>query len=225
MPRPRPGDLDASLGYRFQDAELRERALRHSSVGGQDFQRLEYLGDAALSLAVALSLYERHGDWDEGQLTKVRAALVRKGYLVEIARRINLEKHLRVSGLLAPFDQQQEGHGVLADAVEALLGAVMLDGGMPAVLKVVAHLFDEEGLEDAGHPKSVLQEWFQARGLALPEYREISRRGVAHAPQFEVECELQSPAARFVGQGRSLKSAELEAASRALEYVKSLADQ
>lgn len=225
MPRPRPGDLDAALGHRFQDPKLREQALRHSSVGGQDFQRLEYLGDAALSLAIAVSLYERHGDWDEGQLTKARAALVHKGHLVKVSRRIDLEKHLRISGFFAPLDQPQEGHGVLADAVEALLGAVMLDGGMSAVLKVVTHLFDEEGLEDAGHPKSALQEWFQARGLALPEYKEISRWGAAHAPQFEVECELQSPAARFLGQGHSLKSAEFEAASLALEFVKSLVDQ
>ena len=123
---PRPSDLDSALGYRFQDLGLRDQALRHSSIGGEEFQRLEYLGDAALSLAVALFLFDRHGDWDEGQLTKARSALVHQGYLIEVARRVGLEMHLRVSEHFGPLDQPAGGHPVLADAFEALIGAVVL---------------------------------------------------------------------------------------------------
>lgn len=225
MPRPGPGDLDSTLGYRFQDHRLRNRALRHSSIGGADFQRLEYLGDAALSLAVALVLYDRHGDWDEGQLTKARAALVHQGYLLEVAQRIGLESHLQLSEHFGPLDRPAGGHPVLADAFEALIGAVVLDGGIAGVLAVVKRHFDEQDWDQSGHPKSALQEWLQARGLVLPEYRERSREGAEHAPHFEVECRLKSPTRSFVGRGRSLKVAETEAARRALEYVQSTVDQ
>lgn len=227
MSRPRlgPGHLDGALGYEFRDIELRNQALRHSSAGGAEFQRLEYLGDAALSLAVALVLFERHGDWDEGQLTKARSALVHQGYLMEIAGRIGLEAHLRVSEHFGRLDQPAGGHPVLADAFEALIGAVMLDGGIAAVLKVVKHLFDKQDLQQVGHPKSELQEWLQARGLLLPEYQERSRKGAVHAPHFEVECQLKSPHRSFVGGGRSLKMAETEAARRALEYLRSTVEQ
>ena len=221
----RASDLDSALGYRFQDLGLRDQALRHSSIGGEEFQRLEYLGDAALSLAVALFLFDRHDDWDEGQLTKARSALVHQGYLIEVARRVGLEMHLRVSEHFGPLDQPAGGHPVLADAFEALIGAVVLDGGIAGVLSVVTHLFEEQDLDQAGHPKSDLQEWLQARGLMLPEYKEKSREGAVHAPHFEVECQLGSPSRSFVGSGRSLKMAETEAARRALAYLQSTADQ
>ena len=194
--------------------------MLHSSAGGAQFQRLEYLGDAALSLATALKLFERHPDWDEGQLTKVRAALVQKAYLVDLAEEIGLHRHLRVSGHFGTLHAGEGGQGVLADALEALLGAVMLDGGVDEVLGVVDRLFDEAGLERAGHPKSELQEWMQARRLQLPEYREVSRTGTDHAPFFEVECELLSPGQKFTGRGWSLKQAESEAAERALDYLR-----
>ncbi len=219
------GDLGTALGYEFRDIRLRDQALRHSSTGGEDFQRLEYLGDAALSLAVALFLFDQHDDWDEGQLTKARAALVHQGYLIEVARRIRLETHLRVSEHFGPLEQPAGGHPVLADAFEALIGAVVLDGGLAGVLSIVKHLFDEQDLDQAAHPKSDLQEWLQARGLMLPEYRERSRQGAVHAPRFEVECQLKSPLRSFVGSGRSLKMAETEAARHALEYLRSKGDQ
>lgn len=219
------GDLDSALGYAFHNRELCDQALRHSSVGGGEFQRLEYLGDAALSLAVALFLYQRHGDWDEGQLTLGRSALVHQGYLIEVAKRIALDAHLRVSEHFGPLDRQAGSHPVLADAFEALIGAVVLDGGMAGVLAVVEHLFDEQELDQAAHPKSSLQEWLQARGLTLPEYKERSREGAIHAPHFEVECQLRSPPRSFIGSGRSLKMAETEAARRALEYLQSKAHE
>jgi len=216
-----PKHLEQALGYSFRDPKLCAKALLHSSAGGAAFQRLEYLGDAVLSLAVALRLYERHPDWDEGQLTKVRAALVQKSYLTDLAERIGLNCHLRVSGHLGTLPAREGGQGVLADAFEALLGAVQLDSGLDEVLRIVDRLFDEAGIDRAGHPKSELQEWMQARGQPLPAYREVSRSGADHALFFEVECEFPSSGMRFSGSGRSLKEAESEAAERALHHVRS----
>ncbi len=219
--------LEAALGYSFDDASMREAALLHSSVGGRDFQRLEYLGDAALSSAIALWLYQHHQDWDEGQLTVARSALVQRGYLIDMAQKIGLDKHLRVSGSLGSPDCRD--HPVLADAFEALLGAVLLDGGTESVAAVVEHLFDEQDLErdwaDFGHPKSLLQQWLQARGLDLPEYRERARRGADHAFEFEVECLLGASKKPFVGTGRSLQAAETQAALEALEHLRLAASQ
>lgn len=217
-------DLETALGYSFRDRKLCEAALLHSSAGGSDFQRLEYLGDAALTLAVALQLYERHPDWDEGQLTKMRAALVQNAYLTELAEGVGLHQHLRVSSQFGALDAGDAGRGILGDAFEALLGAVMLDGGMDDVMRVVDHLLDEEGIEHAGHPKSELQEWMQSRGQSLPTYREVSRSGADHALFFEVQCEIEPSSLRFTGSGRSLKQAESEAAQRALEHLRDSPD-
>ena len=225
MLEPSSGDLEASLGYVFSDSAMRERALRHPSVGGTDFERLEFLGDAALSLAVGLHSYSRHPDWDEGQLTKMRAALVNNHHLSQVARSIGLHEHLRLSQRIQAEEVEGRGSPVLARAIEALIGAVMLDGGIEGVLKVAETLFDGEGVEGTDHPKSLLQEWMQARNHALPEYRERTREGAVHAPQFEVECVLETPAGRFRGTGRSLKQAETQAARKALEFLASVADQ
>ena len=214
-----PEDLQEALGYRFRDTKLCAAALSHSSVGGTEFQRLEYLGDAALSFAIARQLLERHPDWDEGRLTKVRAALVQNSYLAELAEAVGLMRHLRVSTHFGALHAGEGGQGVLADALEALLGAVVLDGGVEAMVAVVANLFDENDIDRIGHPKSELQEWMQAHGLTLPQYREISRTGADHAPFFEVECALQSPDERFIGRGWSLKRAESEAAGQALAFL------
>lgn len=213
-----PRDLEEALNYRFRDPELCSQALLHSSAGGASFQRLEYLGDAALSLAISLQLFRRHPKWDEGKLSKARAALVQNSYLLELAERIGLNRHLRVSTHFGSLHAGEGGQGVLADAFEAVLGAVMLDGGMDKVLGVVGRLFDEDGLEQAGHPKSELQEWMQARGDALPEYREISRTGADHAPFFEVECHVVRK--KFIGRGWSLKQAESEAAGHAIKCLR-----
>ncbi len=215
-----PEDLQEALGYQFRDQKLCAAALLHSSAGGGEFQRLEYLGDAALSLAVAFQLYRRHPDWDEGQLSKVRATLVQKSYLVDLAERIGLARHLRISGHFGTLRGDEAGQGVLADAFEALLGAVQLDGGINEVLCVVERLFDESDIEHAGHPKSELQEWMQAHGQPLPVYREVSRSGDDHAPFFAVECEILSSGLRFSGSGWSLKQAQSEAAERALAHVR-----
>lgn len=224
MPDPSSGDLESSLGYLFSESSLCDRALRHSSVGGSDFERFEFLGDAALSLAVAWHLCREHPDWDEGMLTKMRAAFVNNDNLVEVAERLGLRRYLRLSAELSATPSQAGPHPVFARALEALIGAVFLDGGLDGVLQIVEKLFDERQLETAGHPKSLLQEWLQARNLELPEYRETGREGKVHAPFFEVECVLESPEGRFLGTGYSLKQAETQAARRALDFITSATD-
>lgn len=225
MSEPPSGELEASLGYVFSDSSLRDRALRHSSVGGKDFEQFEFLGDAALSLAVALHLYRKHPDWDEGLFTKMRAVLVSNDNLLEVANGIGLQRYVRLSPAFFATPSFIASHPVLARALESLIGSVLLDGGFQGVLNVVAQLFDESQVEAAAHPKSLLQEWLQARNLNLPEYRETAREGKVHAPSFEVECVLESPAARFLGCGQSLKQAETQAARRALDFLESERDQ
>jgi len=221
---PRLEALQQRLGYRFAGGALLVRALTHRSFGAEHNERLEFLGDAVLSLAVSGLLYERFSGSDEGDLTRVRAHLVREDSLHRVALALGLpevvrlsEGELRGGGALRP--------SILADAVEAIIGAVFLDGGFEPAHGVVQRLFGEvisatevdAWTKDA---KTELQEWLQARRLPVPGYRIAATRGEKHAQTFEVECVVATLGLAEQGEGRSRRAAEQEAARRMLERLK-----
>ena len=216
--------LQQRLGHRFAKPELLTRALTHRSYGADHNERLEFLGDAVLSLAVSGMLYERFAGSDEGDLTRVRAHLVREDSLHRVALALGLPEVVRLS------EGEARGGGaqrpsILADAVEALIGATFLDGGFEPARRIVQRLFGEiittteidSWSKDA---KTELQEWLQARRLPVPGYRILATRGQAHAQTFEVECAVPALALVQTGEGRSRRAAEQEAARRMLDTLK-----
>jgi ribonuclease-3 len=217
--------LQQRLGYRFAQLELLRRALTHRSWGAEHNERLEFLGDAVLSLGVSSLLYARHGGSDEGDLTRVRAHLVREDSLHRAALALAVPEVLRMS------EGEMRGGGaqrpsLLADAVEAVIGAVFLDGGYEPAQALVQRLFGEviqatEAENWTKDAKTELQEWLQARKLPVPAYRITATRGQAHAQTFEVECAVPALGLAEQGVGKSRRSAEQEAARRMLDALKS----
>jgi ribonuclease III len=216
--------LQQRLGYRFRQPELLERALTHRSAGADHNERLEFLGDTVLSQAISKLLFDRFGGSDEGDLTRVRAHLVREESLHRMALQLGLPEVLRLS------EGEARGGGaqrpsILADAVEALIAATFLDGGHEAAHALVQRLFGEviagTGIDNwSKDAKTELQEWLQARRLPVPGYRIVATRGQAHAQVFEVECAVPALSLAQPGVGRSRRSAEQEAARAMLDLLK-----
>ncbi len=216
--------LQQRLGYTCTQPELLRRALTHRSWGAAHNERLEFLGDAVLSLAISSLLFERFGESDEGDLTRVRAHLVREDSLHRVALTLGLPEVLRLSEGEARGGGAQRA-SILADAVEALIGAVFLDGGYDPAHALVQRLFGEviqatEAESWSKDAKTELQEWLQARRVAVPAYRIVATRGQAHAQTFEVECAVATLGLAECGEGRSRRVAEQEAAGRMLELLK-----
>ena len=216
-------DLETKLGYRFKDPELLERALTHASVrGGKidrgDNERLEFIGDRVLGLAVAEVLNGQHPDASEGELARRYNRLVRGEACAKISRAIGLGEHLILSESEADSGGREKTT-ILADAIEALLGAVFLDGGYDKSRSVVLKLWKEMSdtvPESAVDAKSQLQEWAQGQGLALPRYTVVSRKGPDHAPHFTAEVHIAGHAPAQ-GEGASKRIAEQAAATALLE--------
>jgi len=216
--------LQQRLGHVFSQPALLRRALTHRSYGIEHNERLEFLGDSVLNMAVSALLYQRFSGSDEGDLTRVRAHLVREDSLHRAALGLGLPQVVRLS------EGETRGGGatrasILADALEALIGAAYLDAGFDAAMRVVRRLFgaliDNTEIDSwSKDPKTELQEWLQARRLALPGYRIAATRGQAHAQTFEVECEVAALALVERGEGRSRRAAEQEAARRMLDTLK-----
>jgi ribonuclease-3 len=216
--------LQQRLGYSFAQPALMQRALTHRSWGAEHNERLEFLGDAVLGLTISALLFERLGSSAEGDLTRVRAHLVREESLHRVALALGLPEVLRLS------EGEARGGGalrpsILADAVEALIGAAFIEAGYDAALRIVARLFGEQiaaGDTDSWtkDAKTELQEWLQARRIAVPAYRIVATRGQAHAQTFEVECAVPALGLAEQGEGRSRRAGEQEAARRLLERLK-----
>lgn len=220
---PRLEVLQQRSGCRFAQPELLRRAVTHRSFGADHNERLEFLGDAVLSLAISAMLYERFGGSDEGDLTRVRAHLVREDSLHRVALALGLPEVLRLSEGEARGGGAQRA-SILADALEALIGAAFLDGGFDSAQALVRRLFGEviatTELEAwAKDAKTELQEWLQARRLPVPAYRIHSTRGQAHAQTFEVECAVPALGLAQRGEGRSRRQAEQEAARRVIALL------
>jgi ribonuclease-3 len=209
------------LGVEFADPALLARALTHRSHGGPNNERLEYLGDAVLSFVVAELLFRRFPDATEGELSRLRASLVSGEALAAIASSLGLGEQL----LLGDGEMKSGGQRratILADALEAVFGAIYLDRGLDDARRVAEGLFEGplSGLPPASElkdPKTRLQEWLQARGHALPSYRVLEVSGEPHEQHFRVRCEVPELALTAIAEGSSRRRAEQEAAQRILE--------
>lgn len=217
-----------ALGYRFQDDGLLELALTHRSASSGNNERLEFLGDAVLGLVVAESLYGEHPEADEGTLSRLRARLVRRETLEEVARELGLGELVR----LGSGELRSGGHrrgSILANSLEAVFGAVFLDGGWQATRKVVLKLLSPrlaalDSDDDLRDPKTRLQEYLQGRGHSLPSYAVESVSGSGHARHFAVVCRLETPGIEVHGEGTSRRAAEQQAAEEALRALGAPAD-
>jgi ribonuclease-3 len=213
------------LGYTFRQAELLRQALTHRSHSLPHNERLEFLGDAVLNCAVAGLIFHHFPDFSEGSLSRIRANLVNQKVLAELAQTLELGKLIRFGeGELKSGGDKRPS--ILADALEAVIGAIYLDAGFEQAEKTIEILFTPSLGELNTHtlgkdPKTLLQEYLQSRKLALPRYAVVATRGEAHQQQFQVECVISRPEIRTLGEGASRRSAEQHAARQAYEQLQS----
>lgn len=216
-------DLQVRLGYAFRDAGLLQRAMTHRSFGADHNERLEFLGDSVLNLVVAHMLFDRLATMPEGDLSRVRANLVKQETLHQLALHLELPGRMRLGeGELKSGGSRRAS--ILADALEAVIGAVYLDGGFDAAHALVQRLFakveirpDMQAAEK--DPKTQLQEWLQGRKLPLPRYTVIGTSGAAHRQTFEVACEVPDLKKHERGTGASRRAAEQAAAAALLAIL------
>jgi ribonuclease-3 len=211
------------LEYKFSDAALLDRSLTHKSRSSFNNERLEFLGDAVLGAVIADVLHQTQPEADEGALSRLRAQLVRRETLAEIAADIGLGDILKLgSGESRSGGHQRES--ILADTLEAVLGAAYLDGGFAAAQAVILHLFERRlgnlpDTDELKDPKTRLQENLQARTIDLPEYLVMSESGPPHNRRFVVECTIPQLDFATQGEGTSRRRAEQCAAANALELI------
>lgn len=211
------------IGYTFKDPELLKLALSHRSVGPKNNERLEFLGDSLINCIIAGELYARFPEASEGQLTRMRAYLVCSEMMAVIAKELELGEHL----VLSPGEMRTGGHqrkSILADTIEAIIGAIYLDTGndFAALRKVILTWYVERFeniIEDQKDPKTVLQEYLQARKLPLPVYEIVTITGEQHEQRFHVTCAVELLDEPIVGVGNSRRNAEQQAANQALEKL------
>lgn len=217
--------LQARIQHSFADARLLQLALTHRSFSADHYERLEFLGDSVLNLAVSHLLYVRLGTLPEGDLSRVRANLVKQDTLHQLALKLALSPLLR----LGEGEARSGGSArpsILADAVEALIGAVYLDAGYAAAQALVHRLYEAVEINPrmdaaAKDPKTELQEWLQGHKMKLPAYRVAGTLGAAHKQTFEVECEVTELGLTQRGIGGSRRAGEQAAAAAMLIQLKS----
>lgn len=226
-----PGSVSAAdlqtlqdiLGHSFTKTELLARALVHASIveeRGESNERLEFLGDRVLGLAVAEILFARYGGEDEGKLARRFAGLTSRDALVRVADQIALARFIQVQHGDSETAKRSEA-SVAADTLEAVLGALYLDGGLEPAKRFIAQRWEPLMEEDLAPPKDAktgLQEWAQGRGLGLPAYELVKREGPDHAPTFTVSVAIKGQGAT-TGTGRSRRGAEQDAAGALLKQV------
>ncbi|MEN9916417.1 MAG: ribonuclease 3 [Pseudomonadota bacterium] len=219
-------NLCEKLNYRFKNPELLEAALSHRSFrDNKNNERLEYLGDAVLNFVIAAALFRQNIKAREGELSRLRANLVREETLSDLALEFELGKYLRLgAGELKTGGAQRKS--ILADGMEAVVGAIYLDSGFQAceacVLRWYAHRLENvETIPDLKDPKTRLQEYLQAKKLALPIYIILALEGPAHQQLFKVECQLHGLPNKAIGIGSSRRRAEQKAAEKILSELES----
>ena len=217
--------LTNQIGYEFEDESLVDLALTHRSFGPENNERLEFLGDSVLNFSVAALLFEKNSKWSEGDLSKRRASLVSKAPLAAIAQNLDLGGKIKMSSGTAQSGGRDRS-SILADSVEAILGAVYLDSGFEAALGVVRRLYDDfdhliidksKKIKDA---KTSLQEFLQARKSNLPDYILAEIVGEPHDQTFLIECHIQAYNIKTIGEAKSRRAAEQIAAKEALELMR-----
>ena len=209
--------LHKTLHYRFKDAGLFYQALTHRSAAGRNNERLEFLGDAVLDFVISEAVYNARPEASEGDLSKLRSSLVKDATLAQIASDIGLGEYL----VLGSGERKTGGHrreSILADALEAVFGAVFLDSGFPAAKKIIDRVFNKrlESLPEADElrdPKTRLQEWLQARQMGLPDYDLVEVTGKAHRQRFEVSCTVRGTSDETRGISTTRRKAEQKAAA------------
>ncbi len=211
------------IGYTFTDGDLLRRALTHRSFSSTHNERLEFLGDSVVNCTVALALYQKFPDLPEGELSRLRASLVSQPALAALAANLDLGSHLKLGeGELKSGGAERPS--ILSDALEAVMGAVLLDGGFDTARKVVDGIFKSSlasinPATTGKDAKTLLQELLQGRRLALPLYTVAAIRGEAHEQEFEVECMIEHLNIRCTGKGSSRRRAEQEAAQLAYQQA------
>lgn len=215
--------LNKLLDYSFKNPTLLDQALTHRSYSSVNNERLEFLGDGALNFIIAHQLFLRFPKLTEGDLSRLRAQMVKEATLCEVALTLNLGEALKLGeGELKSAGRRRPS--ILADALEAIIGAIYLDGGYAAaemtVTKLYAKLLDSIDPKVIGKDsKSLLQEILQARKIDVPDYQVIATEGEAHAQIFRVECVIAKLKCRTIGEGSSRRAAEQKAAQSALELI------
>ncbi|MGC2047078.1 MAG: ribonuclease III [Gallionella sp.] len=215
--------LCRQLGYDFNDPQLLQRALTHRSYAPDHSERLEFLGDSILGCVIAKHLYGSFPLLSEGELSRLRSNLVREETLVVIAKQLELGNHLK----LGEGERKSAGSrrpSILADALEALFGAVFLDSGFAAAEQVILNLYlpylETVDMQTLGKDaKTLLQEYLQGRHIPLPSYTVIATQGAAHAQSFQVECTIPSLGITARGDGSSRRNAEQQAAQAAYQQM------
>lgn len=215
-----PRELTKRLGYSFETDELVELALTHRSHGSRNYERLEFLGDSILGFTISSYLFRHFPDLSEGELTRLRASLVRKESLAQIARELEIGKYLHLgSGELKSggFDRDS----ILADALEALFGAIYIDGGIDAARDIILRVYQDQldSVDPSAiqkDPKTRLQELLQKQSNETPEYEVLDVQGEAHSQTFTVKCMVPGLDEAITGTGLSRRAAEQDAASQAL---------
>ena len=213
----------AGIDYRFADQQLLEKALTHRSRGAINYERLEFLGDSVLNLVISSRLFELKPDAQEGDLSRMRARLVRGESLTDIASGLGLGKQLK----LGEGEMKSGGFrraSILGDAFEALLGAIFLDSDYASCRHVILDLFDPlieklPGIEELKDAKTRLQEWLQGRGSPLPEYTLLREEGADHVKKFYVQCTITDDRSMVEASGSSRRRAEQAAAAKMLELL------
>lgn len=216
--------LEDKLQYRFTDETILERALTHRSAATKNNERLEFLGDSIFGAITAEYFYLTLPSASEGELSRMRSQVVRKESLASVARQMNLGLHLSLgSGEIKAGSHNRES--ILADSLEALIGAIYLDGGFIKARNFVLHWFSENmeramsarSIKDA---KTTLQEWLQGQGSPLPNYQLVKTRGEAHSRTFTVSCKIEPLGSEFHATADSRRKAEQLVAKQILEAIK-----
>lgn len=211
------------IGHSFNDPGLLRQALTHRSYSAMHSERLEYLGDSVVNCVIALELYHKFPRLSEGELSRLRASLVNQQSLSAVAQKFSFGEQI----LLGEGEVKSGGFrrpSILADAVEAVVGAAFLDGGFDAARGVVGMLFTDalatvDPQTTGKDPKTLLQEYLQSRRMALPQYAVVAKRGEAHEQVFQVECVIPALDIRSLGEGSSRRHAEQNAARQAYELA------
>jgi len=223
---PELDQLQSEIGYQFSDPELLQRAVTHRSVGKDNNERLEFLGDSILNFVIAEALFEKFPDNREGGLSRLRASLVKGEKLAELATGINLGQYL----ILGSGEMKSGGYrraSILADTMEAIIGAVHLDSDFARCKKLILHLYQQSlsnlsditDTEDLKDPKTRLQEYLQSRKQPLPEYHMDEVTGESHNQIFTISCNVSCLEKSTIGKGSSRRVAEQESAELALRLL------
>ena len=215
--------LKKSLDYSFNDVRLLEQALTHRSAPGANNERFEFLGDAVLDFVISEVVFRAHPMAPEGDLSRLRSSLVKDTSLAALAADLGVGEHL----IMGSGERKTGGHrreSILADALEAIFGAVYLDAGFDAARVVIERSFGERledfpSVDELRDPKTRLQEWLQARQLGLPEYELVEVTGQAHRQRFEISCKVEGMSMTTTGTGTSRRNAEQESAMKMLDEL------